>query len=42
MFGQIKKFFMDFYNRYELETCVYMFEPWEKKMISILFKQILR
>lgn len=30
----VKKSFMSLYMQYELVTCIYMFEPWEKKLIS--------
>lgn len=38
MFSNVKKWLAFMYLQYELSTCIYMFEPWEKTMISILFK----
>lgn len=37
MWSLIKKTFFSFYMQYELVTCIYMFEPWEKKLISMFF-----
>lgn len=34
MFNFIKKSLISLYMQYELVTCIYMFEPWEKKLIS--------
>ncbi|TMW40169.1 hypothetical protein DOY81_014751 [Sarcophaga bullata] len=30
----IKKSLVGLYMQYELVTCIYMFEPWEKKLIN--------
>lgn len=39
MFTSIKKSISSVYLLYELNTCIYMLDPWEKKFISILFQQ---
>ncbi|XP_011193718.2 serine palmitoyltransferase small subunit A [Zeugodacus cucurbitae] len=30
----IKNILLSLYMQYELVTCIYMFEPWEKKLIN--------
>ncbi|XP_037805315.1 serine palmitoyltransferase small subunit A [Lucilia sericata] len=37
----IKKSLMSLYMQYELVTCIYMFEPWEKKLINSFVALIL-
>lgn len=36
MYKKFVNFLSYWYLQYELITCIYMFEPWEKKLLSIL------
>jgi hypothetical protein len=36
MFNKLMKVLSYWYLQYELVTCIYVFEPWEKKLLSIL------
>ena len=37
MLDKVRKILSYWYLQYELVTCLYVFEPWEKKLLSILF-----
>jgi len=37
MLDKVRKMLSYWYLQYELITCLYVFEPWEKKLLSILF-----
>jgi len=37
MLDKVWKMLSYWYLQYELITCLYVFEPWEKKLLSILF-----
>jgi len=37
MLDKVRKMLSYWYLQYELVTCLYVFEPWEKKLLSILF-----
>uniref|UniRef100_A0A182W1J6 Serine palmitoyltransferase small subunit B n=1 Tax=Anopheles minimus TaxID=112268 RepID=A0A182W1J6_9DIPT len=37
MFRKIWKSITSVYLLYELNTCIYMLDPWEKRFVSILF-----
>ncbi|XP_055903733.1 serine palmitoyltransferase small subunit B [Eupeodes corollae] len=41
MFNSIKKYISNLYFQYEMVTCIYMFEPWEKRLINGFFLFIL-
>lgn len=34
MLDKIKKILSNWYLQYELVTCIYVFEPWEKKLLN--------